>query len=133
MKKRYDKLIVVRSAASRMATAAFAESAAHLTGQESLARRLEDAATALSPETGIGIAGELAARCELAARMQTAHRTTQGRLHNARSDHDDVAMARRAARRALDTAVDIRRVHDRETVARAHSKAVPVRPKDSTQ
>lgn len=128
MKKRFDKLIAVRGAASRMASAAFAESAAHLKGQESLARRLEDAAAALSPEAGVGLGCELAARSELATRMQTAHRVTQGRLRDAWSDHDDVAAARRAARRALDAAVDIRRAHDRAEVARIETKVVPVRP-----
>ena len=130
MKKRYDKLVVVRSAASHTASAAFADSAAYLMGQETLARRLEDAAAALSPETGVGSGSELAARCELATRMQSARRITQGRLHDARSDHDNVAMARRAARRALDAATDIRRTHDRAEVARLEAKVVPVRPKD---
>lgn len=131
MKQRYDKLIVVRGATSRIASAAFAESAAHLSGQEALVRRLEDAAAALSPQIGLGVASELAARCELAGRMHTAHRMTQDRVDDARSEYDDVSNARHKARRALDAAIDIRRTHDRDRAARSEAKVVPVRTRNS--
>ena len=114
-----------------MASVAFVESAAQLTGQEALVRRLEDAAAALSPETGLGIASDLAARGELATRMQTAHRMTQSRVDHARSDHDEAAATRRAARRALDAAIEICRVHDREQVAGIERKVVPVKLRDT--
>jgi hypothetical protein len=131
MKTRFDRLIVVRAAASRMATACFVDAAAHLAGQEALANRLESAGAALSPDTGLVSAASLAARLELSGRMKTAHRTTQSRIDDARIESDDIAMARRAARRALDAAIDIRRAHGLAKVARAEAKAIPTNPKDA--
>ncbi len=131
MTNRYAKLVAVRKAASKIATGAYAHSAAYLTGQEALASRLDDAAAALSPETGIGFGSDLAARAELSTRMQAARRTTQARLDDARSNHEDVASSRHAARRALDAAIEICRVRDRADAARALTKIVPAAPKDA--
>ena len=129
MKTRYDKLIVVRAAASRMATAAFADAGADLGGQEALAQRLMGAAAALSPETGAATGAGLASQLELAGRMHAAHRTTRARVDDARTHHDEAALGRRAARQALDATVDIRRSHQKAAITRADAKAVPVKPR----
>ena len=131
MKKRYDKLVTVRDAASRMASAALADSTARVRGQEALGRRLESAAAALSPETGFALGGQLAACSELATRMQAAHKATLDRIQIARSDQDDAASARRAARRMLDAAIEARRAHEQAQVLRAQTKAVPLKVKDA--
>lgn len=133
MKSRYDKLVVVRATASRMATASFVDSAARLAGHESLADRLEAAAAALSPEAGVASGAGLAARLELAGRMQAAHFATQDRIDEARADRDDGALARRAARRALDAVVDIRRSHQKAAIIRIEAKAASAKPKDVDQ
>jgi hypothetical protein len=130
MKTRYDKLVVVRAAASRAATAALVDATGQLAGQEALVRRLEGAAAALSPDKGLVPAADLAARLELAVRMQSARQVTQARIEDARIDRDGVAHARRTARRALDAAVDIRRAHNLAKIARAEAKAQPVKPKN---
>jgi hypothetical protein len=132
MKARYDKLIVVRAAASRLATASFVESATHVAGQEALVRRLADATAALTPETGLASGAGLAARGELAGRMQAALRNTQRRLEDRQAEHGDSAVARQAARRALDSAVDIRRIHAKACLVRAEAKFVPTKPKGPT-
>lgn len=129
MKARYDKLVVVRAAASRMTSAAFANSALQLAAQKALSERLQGAAAALSVETGIATGAALAARNELSGRMQAAHCVTFARVEDAQTAHNDVAYARRAARRALDAAVDIRRAHQQTAIARAAAKIVPIMPK----
>lgn len=128
MKARYDKLIVVRAVASRKATASFVESATHVAGQEALLRRLADATAALTPETGLASGAGLAARGELAGRMQAALRTTQLRLEDRQAEHDDSAVARQAAKRALDSAIEIRRLHAKARLIRAEAKSVPTKP-----
>jgi hypothetical protein len=129
VKARYDKLVVVRAAASRMTSAAFANSALQLAAEKALSERLQGAAAALSVETGIATGAALAARNELSGRMQAAHGETFARIEDAQSAHNDVAYARRAARRALDAAVDIRRAHQQTAIARAVAKTVPFMPK----
>jgi hypothetical protein len=129
MKSRFDKLVIVRGAESRLATRDYSASATHLAVQESLAARLEGAASALSPETGAASGAGLAAQHELSGRMQTARRTTQARIDDAQIDRDEAALARKAARRALDAVVDIRRVHRQARIVRAEAKAVPSKPK----
>lgn len=131
MKSRYDKLIVLRAAASRIASAAFADSASQLAGQKALSERLEGATVALSPEPGIATGAGLAARNELSGRMQVARLSTLARVADAQAAHDDVAYARRAARRAFDAAVDIRRAHQQAALTRAETKAAPTMPKDA--
>lgn len=133
MKSRYDKLVVVRAAACRRATAVFAESIARLAGQEALADRLEVAAAALSSEAGVASGAGLAARLELAGRMQGALRETQCRIDEARAVRNDGALARRAARRALDAVIDIRRSHQKAAIIRSEAKTAPVKSQDAGQ
>lgn len=131
MKSRYHKIVMVRSAESSLMTAAFADSTARLAGQEALADRLEAAAAALSPEAGAASGAGLAARLELAGRMQAAHRATQCRIGEARVERANGALARRAARRALDVVVDIRRTQEKAAIIRAEARTTPVNPKDA--
>lgn len=133
MKTRYDKLIVVRDVASRIATASFAEAAAHLAGQEALAVRLDSAANALSPEIGAASGAALAAQLELAGRMQAARSVAQARIDDARRDCDETALTRKASRRALDAAVDIRRAHQQARVTRAETRQMPVTSTDQSR
>jgi hypothetical protein len=130
MKTRFDKLVVVRGAASRTASGAFAEASMRAAGQADMAGRLQNAASILSPEVGSATGAGLGAQLELAGRIDTACRVARARVEEATSERDEAAVARKAARRALDAAVDIRREHGRAAVLRREARAVTIAVKD---
>lgn len=130
MRARFNKLVVVRDAASRLATRDFAHAMAQLGEHEALAVRLDAAALALLPQKGPVSGAGLAAQLELSDRMLAARRMTHGRIIEALAERDDAGVARKAAQRALDAALDIRRTHRHARSVRAAAKAMPTIPKD---
>jgi hypothetical protein len=128
MKTRYDKLVVVRRAESRIAAAAFATASADVGAQHALANRLRTALDSLSLTSGPTSAAEMAARMELASRMAAAQGVAQGRIDIAQAAQHDAGMARKSARRALDAVRDIRRVAVKDVIRRREAKALPPVP-----
>jgi hypothetical protein len=126
MKPRFDKLVVVRGAASRMAAAAFADASSRVADHEDIAGRLDHAAMALGPETGGATGAALGAQLELSERMRSARGVAQGRIAVATAERDDAAVVRKGARRALDAAVDIRRAERQALRVRREARVVPV-------
>lgn len=130
MKTRLDKLVMVREAASRSASGAYAESVARVAQHEGLAARLEGAAAMLTPETGAVAGGSLGAQLELAIRMRAARLVAQSRVDGALAERGEAAVARQAARRALDAAKDACRADRQAGVARREARLVPMVSKD---
>ena len=130
MTTRYDKLIIVRRVASRLASAALAGAAARVATHQAVVRRLDDAACELTPETGLGLGAALGARHELAARMQTARRRAQAKANDACADRDNAVLARQSARRALDAAIDVQRADRKAQAARRTENTALVIIKD---
>ncbi len=124
MTLRLEKLVKVRRAASRMASAAFAESAARSTDHAALVDRIDSASRLLMPEEGFAVGAALAAQLELAERMRAAGALAQHRAEIAFVDHQDAAIKRKAAIRALDAAIDIRRARDRADQRRHEVKSI---------
>jgi hypothetical protein len=130
MKTRYDKLVVVRRAESRMAAAAFATASADLGAQHMLASRLRSALDSLSLTSGPTSAAEMAARMELASRMAAAQGVARTRIDTAKTAQRDAGIARQSARRALDAVRDIRRDAIKQVVRSHEAKVVPATPQE---
>jgi hypothetical protein len=126
MKPRFDKLVVVRGAASRMAAAVFADASSRVADHEDIVERLDQAATALPCEIGSATGAALGAPLELSDRMRSARRVAQGRIAAATAERDEAAVVRKGARRALDAAVDIRRAERQALRVRREARVVPV-------
>ena len=132
MKARLDKLVVVRGAASRMAAAALADASSRVAEHIDIAARLDQAGATLTPETGGATGAILGGQLELGERMRSARHLAQGRVEAATADRTQAGIARKAARRALDAAVDIRRVERQAVAIRLAARAVPVTGKTRT-
>jgi hypothetical protein len=130
MTSRLDKLITVRRVASRMASSAFAESAGRALQQMSLVDRLNSASRALSPQSGIATGQMIGAQLELAGRMRAARQVARDRADAADAERSEAAVARKAAIRALDAAIDIRRAGDRARLQRREAMVMPCVIKD---
>ncbi len=130
MTSRLDKLIKVRRVASRMASGAFAESAGRALQQMSLVDRLNSASRALSPQSGIAAGQMIGAQLELAGRMRAARQVARDRADAADAERSEAAVARKAAIRALDAAIDIRRAGDRARLQRREAMVMPCVIKD---
>ncbi len=126
MRARFDKLVVVRGAASRLAATVFADASSRVAEHEDIAGRLDQAATVPPPEMGSAMGAALAAQLELSDRMRAARRVARGRIVVATAERDDAAVARKGARRALDAAVDIRRAEQQAIRVRREVRVVPV-------
>ncbi len=124
MKTRYDKLVVVRRAENRIATATFAAASVDVSTQHALATRLRSALDSLALTSGPTSAVEIAARMELASRMATAQGVARTRIDAAQAAQLDAGIVRKSARRALDAVHDIRRVAINDLIRRRAAKAV---------
>jgi hypothetical protein len=129
MKRRLDRLIVVREAARRVASATYNELSARVAQQTELAARIEDAAERLSPETGLAWGGAIGARLELAGRMHLARCSARSQADAARMDCHEAAVARQSAGRALDTVRAMSRAEKRAKAALRDEQADSVRTK----
>ena len=130
MRKRSDRILAVRKAAGRAASGEFAGAASNFIYLAKLLTRIEEAAATLSPDTGLVPGAALGAQLELAGRMNGALQLARGRVDRAAIERTDAAVMRKAARRALDTAIDMRRDQDRAAQRRIESQAVPLVTKD---
>jgi hypothetical protein len=130
MKTRYDKLVVVRRAESRIAAAAFATASADLGAQHMLASRLRSALDSLSLTSGPMSAAEMAARMELASRMAAAQDVARTRIDAAHAAQHDAGVARQSARRALDAVRDIRRESVNDVIRKREAKFVSASPQE---
>ncbi len=132
MKARFDKLVIVRGAASRLAASTYAEASSRVAAHENMAGRLDDAAATLAPEPGAATGSGLTARMELGDRMRTARRAAQSQVDAATVDRGEAGHARKAARRALDAAIDVRRNERKAVTIRREARIVPIIGKRST-
>ena len=130
MRKRSDRILAVRKAAGRAASGEFAGAASNVIHHAKLLTRLEEAAATLSPDTGVVPGAALGAQLELAGRMNGPLQLARGRVDRAAIERTDAAVMRKAGRRALDTAIDMRRDQDRAAQRRIESQAVPLVTKD---
>ena len=124
MTSRLAKLIKVRRVASRIASGAYAESAARAADHASLVDRIDGAARILVSEGGLATGADFAARLELADRMRAAGALARQRAEIAFAERQDAAVERKAAIRALEAAIDIRRAGDRADMRRREAKSV---------
>ena len=124
MSARLAKLIQVRRVASRIASGAFAESAARAADHASLVDRIEGAARVVVADEGLAAGAAFAARFELAERMRAAGALARHRAEIAFAERQDAAVERKAAIRALDAAIDIHRAGDRADLRRREAKSV---------
>jgi hypothetical protein len=128
MKTRYDKLVVIRRAESRIAAVTFATASADLGAQHALANRLRSALDSLSLSNGPTSAAEMAARMELASRMAAAQGVARTRIETAQAVQHDAGMVRKSARRSLDAVCEIRRVAVNDLIRRREAKVAPSLP-----
>jgi hypothetical protein len=124
MTSRLDKLIKVRRVASRNASGIFGESAARAADHAMLVDRIDGASRILAPQEGFAAGGILAAQLELAERMRAAGALARHRAELAFAERQDAAVERKAAMRALDAAIDIRRAGDRADLRRHEAKSI---------
>ncbi len=125
MKTRFDKLVVVRGAASRMAAAAFAHAASRVAIQKAIADRIDTADILFAVNEGAASGSDLSARMEFGTRMQAIRHAAQMQIESATADRNDAAQERKGARRALDAAIDIHRTQRRAMHLRSANQAVP--------
>jgi hypothetical protein len=124
MTPRLAKLIKVRRIASRIASGAFAQRAAHAADQALLVDRIDDAVARLVPDESVMVGGALAAKLELAERMRAAGALARYRAENAFAERREAAVERKAAIRALDAVIDIHRAGNREATRRREAKSI---------
>jgi hypothetical protein len=128
MKKpaRLKALLSDRRAVERRASAACAAAAADALRQTDMARRLRDAAMRTANATGLSSASALAANCELAARIMTAHGQAEHRAMVAGKCHSDAAFERRAARKAVTMVIDKNAVEERLLAVKREAELPPL-------
>jgi hypothetical protein len=119
---RLARLIKVRRVASRMASGAFVESAEHAAAHAMLVERIEAASNVLATDQKIARGSALAAQLELAERMRAACALARQRADIAFAERHHAAIERKAATRALDAVIDIRRAGDRAAAQRRERK-----------
>ena len=124
MTSRLAKLIKVRRVASRIASGAYAESAARAADHASLVDRIDAATRVVVADEGLASGAAFAARFELAERMRAAGALARHRAEIAFAERQDAAVERKAAIRALDAAIDIHRAGDRANMRRRETKSI---------
>jgi hypothetical protein len=124
-RRRLDAMMIVRRADERIARAAYVEAAADAMRQADMARRLGVAATEMELPAGMSAGALLAAKGELAGRIQRARGFAMERVAASGARFGAAAQDRRAARIAIEQ-IEVRQAADQR--ARALQRAAKMPP-----
>lgn len=121
---RLDAMMIVRRADERVARAAYAEAATDAVRQADVAQRLDAAASELELSAGFSAGAFLAARGELAGRIQRARGFAIGQATAAAERFGQAAQDRRAARIGIEQ-IEVRQAADQRMLALQRAAKMP--------